>query len=74
MGRYRKVVEQLGQLEELKGIVGSMKTLSQLELHKLTTLAEGQGEMVRTLELVASDFLRFHPSRLLRPPTSCGWC
>jgi F-type H+-transporting ATPase subunit gamma len=65
MGRYRKVELQLGQLGELKGIVASMKTLSQLELHKLGGLAGGQREMVGRLEQVAADFLAFHP----RPDT-----
>lgn len=61
MGRYRKVEQQLGQLEELQGIVASMKTLSQLELHKLGSLAAGQHSMVQTLERMAADFLQFHP-------------
>ncbi len=61
MGRYRKVESQLGQLGELKGIIASMKTLSQLELHKLGGLAGGQREMVARLEQVAADFLAFHP-------------
>ncbi len=62
MGRYRKVEQQLGQLQELQGIVSSMKTLSQLELHKLGGLAAGQHSMVRTLERVAADYLQFHPT------------
>ncbi len=61
MGRYRKVEQQLDQLEELQGIIASMKTLSQLELHKLAGLAAGQHAMAETLKQVAADFHRFHP-------------
>lgn len=68
MGRYHNLVRQLEQLEELQGIVASMKTLSQLELHKLGGLAETQHAMMQTLEQVAADFLQFHP----RPENSKG--
>lgn len=68
MGRYHNVVQQLEQLRELQGIVGSMKTLSQLELHKLGGLEENQHAMVQTLERVAADFLQFHP----RPESGRG--
>jgi len=68
MGRFRKVEHQREQLQELRGIIASMKTLSQLELHKLGGLAGEHHEMVRTLEHVASDFLSFYP----RPDVSEG--
>lgn len=61
MGRYRKLEQQLGQLEELQGIIASMKTLSQLELHKLGGMSEEQYSMVQMLERMAADFMRFHP-------------
>lgn len=61
MGRYRKLEEQLRQLGELQGIISSMKTLSQLELHKLRVLAEPQHGMVQQLRRVAADFLAFNP-------------
>lgn len=61
MGRYRNIERQLGQLQELQAIIASMKTLSQLELHKLGGLAGSQHSMVRLLEQVAADFLFHHP-------------
>ncbi|MGM0594150.1 MAG: F0F1 ATP synthase subunit gamma [Pseudomonadota bacterium] len=61
MGRYREVVQQLEQLEELRGIIASMKTLAQLELHKLGGLAEEQHGMMTLLSRVGSDFLHFYP-------------
>lgn len=68
MGRYHEVEQQLGQLKELRGIIASMKTLSQLELHKLGGLAEDQQEMVNLLKRVAADFLHFYP----QPQSSGG--
>jgi len=61
MSRRREVEHQLGQLRELQEIIASMKTLSQLEMHKLGGLAENQHAMSQMLEQVAADFLRFHP-------------
>ncbi len=56
MSRYRKVEYHLDQLRELQEIIASMKTLSQLELHKLVGLAAGQHAMAETLGRVAADF------------------
>lgn len=61
MSRYRKVELHLKQLRELQSIIASMKTLSQLELRKLTGIAESQSAMVQILEQVVSDFLLFFP-------------
>ncbi|WP_167505725.1 F0F1 ATP synthase subunit gamma [Desulfosediminicola flagellatus] len=61
MSRYRKVELHLRQLEELQSIITSMKTLSQLELHKLSGYTESQGGMTEILEQMASDFHIFFP-------------
>lgn len=61
MGRYRSVENQREQLGELRGIIGSMKTLSQLELHKLGGLSEGHRAMAQMLQRAVTDFLHFHP-------------
>ena len=61
MGRYRSVEHQREQLGELQGIIASMKTLSQLELHKLGGLSEGHHAMEMMLERVVADFLHFYP-------------
>lgn len=61
MSRHRRVELHLKQLKELQSILTSMKTLSQLELHKLAGVTESQRAMVRTLEKIATDFLMFFP-------------
>lgn len=61
MSRYRKVELHLRQLEELQSIITSMKTLSQLELHKLSRFTESQGGMTAILEQMALDFHTFFP-------------
>ena len=61
MSRYRKVEYHLDQLRELQEIIASMKTLSQLELHKLAGLAAGQHAMAETLGRAAADFYHHHP-------------
>lgn len=65
MSRYRSVELHLKQLEELRSIITSMKTLSQLELRKLGGLSASQSEMVNTLEKIAADFLTFFPRSAL---------
>lgn len=61
MARYRQVERQRVQLEELHGIIASMKTLAQLELHKLTAVVEPRRAMGQVLEQVVSEFLHFYP-------------
>lgn len=61
MGRYSNVERQLAQLQEVQEIIASMKTLSQLELHKLGELSAQQSDMATMLEAVLADFFRFHP-------------
>jgi F-type H+-transporting ATPase subunit gamma len=61
MSRYRSVELHLEQLDELRSIITSMKTLSQLELRKLGGVTASQTGMVATLETIAADFLRFFP-------------
>jgi F-type H+-transporting ATPase subunit gamma len=61
MGRYRKIEQQRGQLRELHEIITSMKTLAQLELHKLNAVMQPRHDMGRVLEQVVSEFLHFFP-------------
>lgn len=61
MSRYRRVELHLQQLKELQSIITSMKTLAQLELHKLAGGMASQRAMMHTLEQVAADFLMFFP-------------
>ncbi len=68
MSRYRRLELHLEQLKELQSIITSMKTLAQLELHKLAGGMASQRAMMHTLEQVAADFLMFYP----RPVSSHG--
>jgi F-type H+-transporting ATPase subunit gamma len=68
MSRYRRVELHLEQLKELQSIITSMKTLAQLELHKLVGGMVSQRAMMRMLEQVVADFLMFFP----RPVPSRG--
>jgi F-type H+-transporting ATPase subunit gamma len=61
MSRYRTVENHLSQLRELQEIIASMKTLSQLELHKLAGLSPGQHALAEQLGQVAADFYHHFP-------------
>lgn len=68
MSRYRKVENHLGQLRELREIIGSMKTLSQLELHKLSGMSASQHALAESLARIAADYYYHYP----QPPVDEG--
>lgn len=69
MSRRREVEEKLHSLQEIKGIMTSMKNLSLVETHKLRRLLSSQLPAVRGIEEVAEDFLQFQPAfRVSSPP------
>lgn len=61
MSRYRTVENHLAQLRELQEIIASMKTLSQLELHKLAGLSASQHALAENLGRIAADFYHHFP-------------
>jgi len=61
MSHYRTVEYHLEQLRELQEIIASMKTLSQLELHKLAGLATSQHALIENLGYIAADYYHHHP-------------
>lgn len=61
MSRSRTIESHLGQLRELQSIIASMKTLSQMELHKLGGIAASQHAMARSLQQMAADFYHHYP-------------
>ncbi len=61
MSRSRTIQTHLEQLRELQTIIASMKTLSQLELHKLGGIAASQHALAASLERLADDFYYHHP-------------
>lgn len=73
MGRYRTLEGHLEQLRELQSIITSMKTLAQLELHKLAGLSPTQHAMADTLQQMADDFLHFFPHDVPAAPAPPLW-
>lgn len=61
MSRRREVEGKLHSLQEIKGIMTSMKNLSLVETHKLKRFLSSQQRMVQGIEDVAEDFLHFQP-------------
>jgi F-type H+-transporting ATPase subunit gamma len=59
--RRREVEHRLHMLEEIREIMGSMKTLAVLETHKLERLLGTQRQALRTITAAAADFTAFHP-------------
>ncbi|SHO49607.1 F0F1 ATP synthase subunit gamma [Desulfopila aestuarii] len=82
MSRSRKIALHLQQLQELQAIISSMRTLAQLELHKLAAQAEQQRQMSDVLDTVIADFLYFYdlagsgsgPDLLLVLGSERGFC
>ena len=59
---HQKIVNHIKSLGEIKEIMSSMKTLSLLELRKLTQLIPNQERMVESCDRIANDFIQHHPS------------
>ena len=61
MSRSRTIEQHLKQLRELQTIIASMKTLSQLELHKLGGISASQHALAESLQRMAADFYYHYP-------------
>lgn len=61
VSRSHTIQTHLEQLGELQAIITSMKTLSQLELHKLGGLSASQHALAESLERMAADFYHHYP-------------
>lgn len=61
MTRRREVEHELHMMEEIRGIMGSMKTLAMLETRKLGRYLATQQRVVDSIATAAADFRRFHP-------------
>ncbi len=51
----------IGQMEEIRSILNSMKNLAFIETHKLTRFQIMQGQAVANIENAAVDFLDYYP-------------
>lgn len=61
MSRRREMEERLGALVDIRDILGAMKNLALMELHKLARLRATQREWTGWLEAAAADATSFHP-------------
>jgi len=57
----RQLLEHRRKLDEIRNIMGSMKTLASIEVHKLDRVIEAQQTLVQCIEDIAADFLFFYP-------------
>lgn len=61
MSQSRELRLHIAQMEEIRGILNSMKNLAFMEVHKLLRFQTLQTKVVATIEKAASDFLKFYP-------------
>ena len=64
MSKSRRLRQHIGQMEEIRGILNSMKNLAFTETHKLLRFQAAQNKAVESLEKAAGDFLAFYPYSL----------
>ena len=61
MSRSRNLQLHIGQMEEIRTILNSMKNLAYIETHKLARFQIMQGQAVANIEQTAMDFLDHYP-------------
>ncbi|MDX2461016.1 MAG: F0F1 ATP synthase subunit gamma [Gammaproteobacteria bacterium] len=64
MTRRRDLEAHRATLDEIHGIMNSMKSLAYMETRKLAGLLDAQHAVVEGIEAVAADFLGFYPETL----------
>ncbi len=64
MTRRRDLERHRRSLDEIRGIMNSMKNLSFMESRKIGTFLDVQHDVVSHIEMVAADFLSFYPDTL----------
>ncbi|MDG6778806.1 F0F1 ATP synthase subunit gamma [Thiomicrorhabdus sp. zzn3] len=64
MARYHELRLYRSKLEDIREIMHSMKTLAQMESHRLTRHIQQQHAIADHIQQVANDFLHFFPASL----------
>jgi len=64
MTRRRDIEKHRRGLDEIREIMSSMKNLSIMETHKISSFLDVQQSVVRHIEMVAADFLYFYPETM----------
>ena len=68
MTRRHEIEEHLHSLQDIREIMGSMKSLSLMETRKLSRFLSSQQRVVNSIEQAAGDFLTAYPGFLTPPP------
>lgn len=71
MSKRHELAGRIRALNDIKGILGAMKNLALMEVHKLSRFLSAQQRVVGGIEEAAADFFRFHPALL---PSMEGAC
>ena len=66
VSKRHDIEDHIRTLGEISEIMGAMKNLAVMEIHKLTRLLSAQQRVVTSMETAAKDFLAFHPEALPR--------
>ncbi len=64
MARYHELNITREKLHDIRNIMNSMKTLAQMEAHKLEQFIQAQVAISDSIETIASDFMTFYPETL----------
>ncbi|WAK02105.1 F0F1 ATP synthase subunit gamma [Methylobacter sp. YRD-M1] len=64
MSQSRRLKQHITQMEDIRGILNSMKNLAFIETHKLLRFQAVQDKVVESIEKAAVDFLSFYPYTL----------
>ncbi len=65
MSKRHDIARKRRSLEEIRGIMNSMKTLAYMETRKLAGFLDAQQRAIDAIEMAAADFLRFNPDLLV---------
>jgi F-type H+-transporting ATPase subunit gamma len=72
MTRRHEIEEHLRSLQDIREIMGSMKSLSLMETRKLARFLSSQQRVVHSIEQAAADFLAVYPQLSTPPAVSCN--
>lgn len=72
MSRRHELDNHRERLNEIRGIMNSMKVLAVMQTHKLDRFIRAQTTINQTIEEMAADFLKFHPELLPAAETSAN--
>lgn len=66
MSKRHEILDHLRALQDISGILGAMKNLALMEMHKLARFLSAQRRVVGSIEKAAEDFFSFQAAALAR--------